>query len=45
MKDRLHTWMVATLDPLLAGPVLAPSGATINDKNGESPGQEPVVIP
>jgi len=45
MKKRLHTWMVATQDPLLAGPVPAPSGATVNDKNGQSPGQEPVVMP
>jgi N-sulfoglucosamine sulfohydrolase len=37
MRSRLHSWMVATNDPLLRGPVEAPSGAIANDPNGISP--------
>ena len=43
MRDRLHRWMVATNDPLLHGPVLAPPGAHVNDPNGVSP-QEPTKL-
>ena len=42
MRDRLHRWMVATNDPLLKGPVMAPPGALVNDPNGISP-QEPTI--
>ncbi len=43
LKGRLHAWMDRTDDPLLDGPVPAPSGSRINDKNGQSPGQETVT--
>jgi N-sulfoglucosamine sulfohydrolase len=37
MRERLGRWMRATDDPLLAGPVPAPSGARVNDPDGLSP--------
>ena len=37
MRNRLHSWMVSTNDPLLRGPVAAPAGAIVNDPNGISP--------
>jgi arylsulfatase A-like enzyme len=40
MRQRLDTWMRATNDPLLHGPVPAPHGAQVNDPEGTSP-QEP----
>lgn len=33
MRDRLESWMKSTDDPLLHGPVPAPSGAELNDKD------------
>lgn len=44
MKARLQRWMVATEDPLLNGPVAAPSGVKINDKRGASPRDEPQEV-
>ncbi|HYM12539.1 MAG TPA: sulfatase [Bryobacterales bacterium] len=43
MRGRLDRWMKATRDPLLAGPVRAPSGAEVNDPNGLSP-REPTQL-
>jgi N-sulfoglucosamine sulfohydrolase len=37
MRSRLERWMIGTGDPLLAGPVPAPSGAEVNDPAGLSP--------
>jgi N-sulfoglucosamine sulfohydrolase len=42
MRQRMDTWMRATNDPLLHGPVKAPPGATINDPNEISP-KDPVT--
>lgn len=41
MRGRLDAWMQRTSDPLLLGPVKAPTGAVVNDPNGTSP-KEPV---
>jgi len=41
MRRRLDTWMAATDDPLLAGPVPAPPGALVNDADGLSPKEPP----
>lgn len=43
MRGRIDRWMRATQDPLLRGPVKAPSGATWNDPDGISP-REPVHV-
>ncbi len=43
MRQRLADWMQRTDDPLLHGPVPAPSGAQLNDPDGLSP-QEPVFV-
>ena len=45
MRARLERWMCATDDPLLKGPVPAPSGARFNDPDGLSPSEEPLVAP
>jgi len=42
MRQRLDRWMKATNDPLLQGPVTAPSGARVNNPDGISP-QEPTI--
>jgi len=42
MRRRLEAWMQATDDPLLRGPVPAPSCARVNDPDGLSP-REPTV--
>jgi len=41
MRRRLDTWMAATDDPLLAGPVPAPPTARVNDPDGLSPREPP----
>jgi len=43
MRARLDAWMKATDDPLLKGPVPAPSGAKCNDPDGDSP-NDPVLV-
>lgn len=45
MRARLERWMRATDDPLLNGPVPAPSGARFNDPDGLSPSEEPRTAP
>ena len=45
MRGRLDRWMKDTNDPLLLGPVPAPSGATLNDPNGISPRDAPYTVP
>jgi N-sulfoglucosamine sulfohydrolase len=42
MRGRLDAWMRRTDDPLLAGPVPAPSGAEVNDPDDLSP-NDPVT--
>jgi len=41
MRTRLNTWMKATADPLLKGPVPLPPGAIANDVDGVSPQERP----
>jgi N-sulfoglucosamine sulfohydrolase len=43
LRTRLLSWMVATNDPLLHGPVAAPPGAVANDPNGISPKEPPIA--
>ena len=44
LRGRLARWMQATDDPLLRGPVPAPSGAEVNDPDGLSPSEPTRVI-
>ena len=44
MRKRLDTWMRATNDPLLRGPVPAPRGARVNDPNELSPRDPATVV-
>jgi len=45
MRGRLDRWMAATDDPLLHGPVPAPSRSKVNDPDGLSPREPTQVIP
>jgi len=45
MRARLDRWMRATNDPLLHGPVPAPSGARVNDPDGLSPNEPTQAVP
>jgi arylsulfatase A-like enzyme len=45
MRSRLDSWMRATNDPLLAGPVPLPPGAKANDPEGTSPNEKPIGAP
>ncbi|MGH9608217.1 MAG: sulfatase family protein [Bryobacteraceae bacterium] len=44
MRKRLDSWMQATNDPLLHGPVKAPPGARVNNPNERSPRDPAQVI-
>jgi arylsulfatase A-like enzyme len=44
MRGRLNRWMQSTADPILRGPIAAPSGALANDPDGTSPTEPPKVI-
>lgn len=44
MRKRLDAWMRSTNDPLLHGPVKAPSGARVNDPNETSPRDHADVV-
>ena len=44
MRKRLDSWMRATDDPLLHGPVKAPTGARITDPNEISPGGRSEIV-
>ena len=45
MRQRMDKWMQATNDPLLRGPVPAPSGASYNDPDEISPGDPVTHVP
>lgn len=45
LRSRLEEWMRVTDDPLLNGPVPAPSGAQINDPGGLSPREPASFVP
>jgi arylsulfatase A-like enzyme len=45
MRRQLERWMVETDDPLLKGPIPAPSAATLNLIDGESPSQPTYKVP
>ena len=45
MRGRLDRWMRATDDPLLHGPVPAPSGAELNDPDGLSHREPTWIVP
>lgn len=43
LRGRLHSWMVETNDPLLAGPVPPAPGSAVNEQTQVSP-EEPVRV-
>ncbi len=43
MRTTLDRWMHETEDPLLVGPVKPPSGARMNDADGLSPKETPII--
>ena len=45
MRGRMDRWMKDTDDPLLKGPVPAPSGTRVNDPDGVSPREPAIAIP
>ena len=45
MRARLDAWMARTDDPLLRGPVPAPSGAKLNDPEATSPNEPLTQMP
>ena len=45
MRARLDTWMAETEDPLLRGPVQAPSGVEVNDPDGLSAAEPTISVP
>jgi N-sulfoglucosamine sulfohydrolase len=42
VRARLHAWMAATDDPLLAGPVPMPAGSVANPVDGRTPTDDPL---
>jgi arylsulfatase A-like enzyme len=44
LRERLESWMRATDDPLLAGPVEPPPGALVNDQDQRSPDDPARVV-
>jgi hypothetical protein len=44
MRTRLDQWMINTDDPLLHGPVPAPTGAELNDPDQHSPSDPTHVV-
>lgn len=44
MRERLQRWMERTNDPLLDGDIPAPAGARVNDPDGLSANETPMVV-